>query len=138
MKAQRGFTLTELMITVAILIILAAIAVPNYRGHVLRSQRTDAMSALLRISAAQEKFYLQNNTYTDVLGPAGLNTGTVSANRHFNLSIRNAGLQGFDAQATVTGGQAADKKCVFFSLDEQGRKLARDADGNETTESCWR
>ncbi|MBT8135971.1 MAG: type IV pilin protein [Gammaproteobacteria bacterium] len=138
MNRQTGFTLTELMITVAILIILAAIAVPNYRGHVLRSQRSDAMAALLRVAAAQEKFYLQNNTYTNDLGASGLDLGTASGDGHFTLQINNADLQGFDAAATATGGQTADKKCAFFSLDEQGTKFARDDDENNTTDICWR
>lgn len=138
MNRGKGFTLTELIITIAILMILAAIAVPNYRGHVLRSQRSDAMAALMRIAAAQEKFYLQNNTYTDELGADGLDTGTISSNEHFTLQVQNAGLQGFDAEATAAGGQTADKKCVFFSLNEQGEKKAEDDSGNDTTSTCWR
>ena len=62
---MHGVTLIELLIVIVVIGILAAIAVPSYRNYVLRAQRTDAMSALLRVAAAQEKFYLQNNTYAD-------------------------------------------------------------------------
>ncbi len=137
-RRHHGFTLTELIITVAIVIILAAIAIPNYRGQVMRSNRSDAMSALLRIAAAQEKFYLQNNTYTDSLGSDGLNVGEKSVNEHYTLNVRDTSLTGFTAEATPSGGQANDKKCAFFSIDEQGTRFARGEDNEETTDLCWR
>ena len=61
---SRGFTLVELMVTVVIIAILSAIAVPAYRSYVQRSKRSGATSALLRIQASQEKFFLQNNAYS--------------------------------------------------------------------------
>ena len=62
-RSISGFTLMELMITLAIVALLAAIAVPSYREYIIRSNRIDATSALLKIAAAQEKFFLQNNSY---------------------------------------------------------------------------
>jgi len=62
---QRGMTLMEIIVVVVIVGLLAAIAVPSYRQYVIRTQRTDATVALLRLATAQEKFYLQNNTYAD-------------------------------------------------------------------------
>src|SRR5687767_6796375 len=85
-RAMRGITLIELMIVVVIVAILAGIAIPNYRAYTLRAQRTDATSALLRVGSAQEKFYLQNNTYTSnltLLGIAGTERG------YYTLSILN-------------------------------------------------
>ena len=72
-----GMTLIELMIVVAIVALLASIAVPSYRQYVLRANRIEATTALLQLAAAQEKFYLQNNTYAgnaliDDAPPAGL------------------------------------------------------------------
>ncbi len=138
MNRNRGFTLIEMLITVTILIILAAVAIPNYRGHVLRSNRSDAMAALMRIAAAQEKFYLQNNTYTNTLGTDGLNIETTSANEHFNLTVRDADLAGFVAEATATGKQTADEKCAFFSIDQAGNRFAKSDTDADTTGLCWR
>ncbi len=63
-KYMRGITLLELMIVVVIISILTAIAYPNYREYVTRAKRTEAKAALLQIATQQERFYLQNNTYT--------------------------------------------------------------------------
>src|SRR5688572_1247104 len=72
---QRGVTLLELMAVISILAILASIALPTYRRYLIRSQRTEAKIALLQLQTAQEKFYMQNNAFTDNLtdaSPAGL------------------------------------------------------------------
>jgi len=137
-EKSRGFTLTELMFTVAIVIILAALAIPNYRGHVLRTNRTDATAALMRIAAEQEKFYLQNNTYTNDLGAAGLNVGGASASKNYALAVANADLQGYDATATAKGSQANDSTCAVFALDEQGQRTAEADDHSDTSDLCWR
>ncbi|OLO04118.1 type IV pilin protein [Salinicola socius] len=62
-RTQRGFTLIELMITVAIVGILAAIAIPNYQQYVERSRRSDGQAALQSAMARQEAYYSQYLTY---------------------------------------------------------------------------
>jgi type IV pilus assembly protein PilE len=83
---KRGFTLIELMIVMVIMAILASASVAGYRQYLRRANRTDATAALLRLSAAEERFYLQNNRYAtsaDELAdppPAGLGiSGTRTA-----------------------------------------------------------
>ena len=61
-----GFTLIELMVTVAIVAILSAIAYPAYTEYILKSRRTDAKNALLDLAARQERFYSLNNKYSIV------------------------------------------------------------------------
>lgn len=63
LKRQCGFTLIELMITVAVIAILAAIAYPSYRDSVIKSRRTDAKNALTQAMANMERYYTENNTY---------------------------------------------------------------------------
>ena len=62
---SRGVTLLELMAVVVIIGVLGTLAVNSYRGYLLRANRTEARVALLRVQAAQEKFFLQNNRYAD-------------------------------------------------------------------------
>src|SRR5437879_8680637 len=116
-----GMTLIELMVVVAIVAILASLAVGSYRRYVLRANRTDATSALLRIQVAQEKYFLQNNTYTtDVtdLPPTGLGVASPTTNGFYTLAVTgdpastNNIATSFKATATATGAQTADTSCA--------------------------
>ena len=62
---MRGFTLIELMITVAIVAILAAIAIPSYQDSIWKGKRAEAKAAILKALQAEERYYTQNNTYVD-------------------------------------------------------------------------
>jgi type IV pilus assembly protein PilE len=130
-KQQRGMTLIELMIVVAIVAILASIAIPAYSQYVMRAKRTDATSALLRIAAAQERFYMQNNTYSG--DPAALGVAATPDNL-YALTIAGAGAAGYTATATAQGSQAADTDCATFSINQLGQRTATGADGD----ACWR
>ena len=63
LKRQRGFTLIELMITVAVIAILAAIAYPSYQDSIRKSRRTDGKNALTQAVANMERYYTEKNTY---------------------------------------------------------------------------
>lgn len=65
-KPAGGFTLIELMITVAIVGILAAVALPSYRDYVLRGQLVDATTGLANFRAQMEKHFQDNRTYATV------------------------------------------------------------------------
>lgn len=144
-RHTRGFSLVELMITVAVIAILAAVAVPAYRQYVMRASRTDATAALLRLASAQERFYLQNNRYADAdemadAPPAGL--GIAGTERgYYALTIDSDDLAlGYVVTATVVDGgpQDDDTQCVGFSVDQQGLRLAEDSGGAANTDTCWR
>jgi type IV pilus assembly protein PilE len=62
----RGFTLIEIMIVVAIIAVLAAFALPQYRDYVLRGQLVEASNGLSALRANMERYYQDNRTYADV------------------------------------------------------------------------
>lgn len=76
MRKAAGFTLMELMITVVIVGILAAIALPSYERYVMESNRSDAIAELQSILAAQERYYLDNMTYSADLTDLGFGSST--------------------------------------------------------------
>lgn len=137
-RRQTGFTLIELMVTITVAVILVSIAVPNYRAYVQRANRSDATTALLRIAAAQEKFYIQNNTYTTDLSAAGLGV-TATNNDYYTLSVAagaNGLTVGYTATATVKAGgrQADDSYCLTFTMDERGARGSAPSD----VDVCWK
>lgn len=62
-KNQHGFTLLELMITVAILGVLAGIAIPAYNGYVKTSHKTECNNEIAAIKLAETEYYLDNHSY---------------------------------------------------------------------------
>ncbi|MEB2317016.1 MAG: prepilin-type N-terminal cleavage/methylation domain-containing protein, partial [Xanthomonadaceae bacterium] len=63
---QRGFTLIEVMVVVAIVAILAAIAYPSYSDYAFRARRVDGKEMMMRVAAAQERYYTNLNSYATV------------------------------------------------------------------------
>ncbi|WP_283151369.1 type IV pilin protein [Silvimonas soli] len=60
-----GFTLVELMITVAVVAILTSIAIPSYQNYVIRSKLANAINGLSAMQAAMEQYFQDNRVYTD-------------------------------------------------------------------------
>lgn len=137
-KVPQGFTLIELLVTITVAIILIGIAVPNYRAYVQRANRSDATTALLRIAAAQEKYYIQNNTYTTDLGASGLGIPSTNS-EYYDLAVAagGAGLTvGYTATATAKGSerQSDDADCQSFTINERGVR----GSSPKPPEVCWK
>jgi type IV pilus assembly protein PilE len=135
---MRGVTLAELLIVVVIIGILASIAVPSYRRYVMRTHRTDATTMLLRIQAAQEKFFLQNNQYAPSIAALGLNA-TTDGGKYDIVINQPRGITTFDARATPAAnkGQQGDSKCQTFTINEVGVRGGLDGGGVDRTNECW-
>ena len=143
----RGFSLVELIVTVAIAGILMGFGIPAYRQYVQRANRVDATSALMRLAANQERFYMQNNTdatEAQRAGPPPGGIGMVGTERGYyalSLAVGAGGwAQGYTATATVVAGgnQATDTACWNFTINEQGLRTGLNQGGADNTDTCWR
>ena len=138
-RAQRGFTLIELMIAVAVVALLTAISITGYSYQITKSRRADAKAALLDLAARQERFFTTNNTYTNVaanLGyaalPASVPGGTATTT--YTLSVTAASATAFTAQATRGTIQTSDG-CGDYTIDDRGAQ--GNANNTLTTATCW-
>jgi len=132
-RTQNGFTLIELMVTVVIVGILAAVAIPSYSSYVVRASRSAAQTQLLALAALQEKIYLNSNSYAYSVtnaynGTSGANNGlgktsgtTDDGKYTISLDITAASQTYTLTAAPVVGSaQAGDGN---LSIDQSGRKL---------------
>ena len=95
-NSNNGFTLVELMITVAILGVLATIAIPAYQNYINRAKQSDAIIGLKAAQMAQEQFFSENNAYSNTIDILpGFSDGTVDdsyvkGEYHFSASAVTA------------------------------------------------
>jgi type IV pilus assembly protein PilE len=151
---QRGFTLIELMITVAIIGVLAAVAYPSYREYVAKSRRAEAQALLMQSAQWMERFYAENYSYsTNTAGvavtdatmfPARYSQSPASGTAAYTITVTPTATT-FTVTATRTGTMAADK-CGNFQITHTGVKQlatgtyssAAGATQVAAMQSCWR
>ena len=154
-REPRGFTLMELMITLAIAAILASIAVPAYNSYILKSHRTEAKSALLDMASMEERYFTTQNSYstaTTDLGYSGPWPVTVGSGYYWiqdptptvipataPTALNPAGIPAsFSLTAVPVPGnmQTEDLACQSFTVSSNGQKTATGNDPNANTD-CW-
>lgn len=106
MRNRKGFTLIELVVSLAIVSIISVIAVNIFSSQVKRGRRVDGINSLLSISLAEERYRSNNTTYGTL---AQVWSGvTTSSEGYYTLSISNNTSTGYTATATAIGNQASD------------------------------
>ncbi|WAE64180.1 prepilin-type cleavage/methylation domain-containing protein [Stutzerimonas sp. R40042] len=114
------------MIVVVIIGILAAIALPNYRQYVIRSNRTAAQAQMLEIANRQQQFLLANRSYADTaaLSASGFALSTeVSPHYSFAVTVGSGTVPSFLITFTALGSQAVDGD---LTLNHEGVKTPSD------------
>lgn len=133
-RPARGFTLIEMMVTVAIMGILVAVGYPSYLEHLAKGRRADGRAALVELAQRMERYYTERSTYaTATLGNSGIYPST-SPQGFYTLSITAKSATAFSIQATPTGSQLHDA-CGSLGYNQSGDKST--SGGTLPTSACW-
>jgi type IV pilus assembly protein PilE len=135
-SARRGFTLIELMITVAIIAILARVALPAYLDYAKRGKLTEAFNQMSTSALAFGQYYQDNRSYN----PASPATPLTCPSATANFSYTCTNLSATTYLITATGSSSATTGFVF-TLDQAGNRQTTNAPSgwptSTATPSCW-
>ncbi len=134
-NTQTGFTLLELMITVAIVAILSTIAYASYQDQVIRSRRAAAATCLQERAQFLERYYTTNMTYANAPAPTACDADVAA---HYATPAFSAAptAKAYTLQIVPTGAQAAkDTKCGTLSINQLGVRGKSGTAG--AASDCW-
>lgn len=142
---QRGFSLIELMVVVAIVAIIAAFAFPSYQRYVIKAKRTVAQNVLLQVADRQQQFFMDNKRFTAdmtnlgfpadpyIVGDDGASTVVGDSAAVYSLSLSNVTATTWTATAAPLHGQLSrDSYCGSLSVTHAAAKGKTGA-----SDDCW-
>ncbi len=139
MKLQKGFTLIELVIVVAIIGILASVAVPAYSDYVLRGKLTEASTQLASMRVKLEQYYQDNRSYSSTATACGVANPSGTDIKYFDYTC-NWGAGGTDQgyKVTATGKAAQGTGSFVYTIDHLNAKATTGVPaGWATNATCW-
>lgn len=130
---KSGFSLIELLITLAIISVLAAIIYPSYNFYIVKIRRSNVSAIMLEVATRLEQYYVKNNKY-DGATLSNLAVDDSSYKDYYQINI-SAQTNSYFLQATPIGAQAkSDQQCKVLGLDQNGNKTIT---GESDVEYCW-
>ena len=129
-RFNRGFTLIEIMIVIAIIGIVLTISIPSYNEYVKKGRRAEVVSLLSEQAQSLERFYTKNNVYTGI-------TGLSAGNDFYTLTPTITDQTFLLTAARKTGTAMATDKCGDFTLTNTGVRSMNNATTGLTTKDCW-
>lgn len=145
-RRARGFTLSEVLTALVVVVVLVAIAIPSWRSHTLRVRRGEAVALLVALQSAQDEYFGRHARYATAAQlslepPGGLGLKPESEHGNYSLALATHS-DGLGFQATVhpapRATQSDDSRCTEFSIDHNGRRRAQDSEGKDRSADCWR
>lgn len=151
MRTQKGFSLIELVVTMLIASILAAIAIPAYSSYVRKARRAEAKTTLLDLASLEERYFSTQNVYSSTWSDLGY-TGTtaitlpsgyytVATPTLFTATPPTATSVGVPAKysftATAVNDQLKDTVCNTYTVTSGGIRTSLNSSSVDSTASCW-
>jgi type IV pilus assembly protein PilE len=131
-KRQTGFTLIEVMITVVVIGILTAIALPSYNSYMMRARLTEAFTGLAALQPSMEQHWSNTRTYAGFDTAGGSQMPADSEHFRFTLPVANASA--YVVRATGRGGAAG----FVFTIDQNGNRATTAVpEGWTASDDCW-
>ena len=134
MKSNKGFSLIELMVAVAVVGIISVIAIPAYTTYSMRGRIPEATSTLSTTRIAIEQYFLDNHTYVGA-DTAGICTQGNASSKYFTFSCSTLTASTYTIQATGKGSMTG----FTYTIDQSNTKQTTAAPGawGPTSSTCW-